>query len=219
MPIQTPGSYEDEADEVAKRLVEGESDADEAKPAVPAPAPASTPEKKDEPGPYGMNMAAWKALGPEGQWAKMLEQFNVKPDDARKLMRQILSRGFVTKKYPLWGGALNVTFRNPPGEHRLRVARELDRLDNPSRQMEAEAANRLNLAGCLLSYEDGENNKQFAFPERNERNPETLDKLFAERYAFVDSIPPEVQTHLFVVLNHFMGLVSAVLANGAVGSF
>jgi hypothetical protein len=69
MPIQTPGSYEDEADEVAKRLVEGESDADEAKPAVPAPAPASTPEKKDEPGPYGMTMAAWKALGPEGQWA------------------------------------------------------------------------------------------------------------------------------------------------------
>ena len=124
MPIQTPGSYEDEADEVAKRLVEGESDADEAKPAAPAPAPA--PEKKDEPGPYGMTMAAWKALGPEGQWAKMLEQFNVKPDDARKLMRQILSRGFVTKKYPLWGGALNVTFRNPPGEHRLRVARELD---------------------------------------------------------------------------------------------
>lgn len=219
MPILTPGNYEDDADEMAKRLVEGEA-ADEPKHAAPpAPVAEGAAKPKEEPGPYGMSMSAWKALGPEGQWAKMLEQFNVEPEAARKMMRQILARGFVTKKYPLWAGALNVTFRNPHGEHRLRVARELDRLDNPSRQMIDEATNRLNLAGCLLSYEDGVDNRQFAFPERNERDPEKLDKLYAERYAFVDSIPPEVQTHLFVVLNHFMGLVSAVLANGAVGSF
>jgi hypothetical protein len=214
--IQTPGSYDDEADEVAKRLVEGDSDA--APPPAPAPAPKLT-DAKDEPGPYGMTRTAWEALGPERQWAKMLEQYKVTPEDARKMMRQILSRGFVTKRYPLWSGALHVTLRNPPGEHRLRVARELDRLDNPSRQMEAEATNRLNLAGCLLSYEDGDNDKQFAFPERNERDPEKLDKFFQERWSFVDTIPPEVQIHLFVVLNHFTGMVSAVLANGAVGSF
>jgi hypothetical protein len=216
--IQTPGSYDDEADEVAKRLVEGEEPEAPATPVPTTKAPEGAPAKNED-GPYGMTKAAWEALGPEGQWAKMLEQFKVTPDEARKMMRQILARGFVTRKYPLWGGALNVTLRNPVGEHRLRVARELDRLDNPTRQMEVESTNRLNLAGCLLAYEDGTNDKQFAFPERNERDPAKLDKLFGERWEFIDTIPPKVQPHLYIVLNHFMGLVSAVLANGAVGSF
>lgn len=216
--IQKPGAYDDtDADEIAKRIVEG---AEEDTPGQPQKTEVKAEAKgKEEAGPYGMTKAAWEALGPEGQWAKLLEQFKITPEDARKMMRQILTKGFVSKRYALWGGALNITLRNPPGEHRLRVARELDRLDNPTRQRELETTNRLNLAGCLLSYEDGTNDKQFAFPDRNERTPETLDKLFTERWEFIDTVPPEVQPHIYVVLNHFMGLVSAVLANGAVGSF
>lgn len=216
--IQSPGNYgDDDSDEIAKRLVEGDTKEEPAPQPVPTTAKA-TP-AKDEPGPYGMTMAAWKDLGPEGQWAKGLEHYKVSVDEARKMMRQILSRGFITKTYSLWGGALRITLRNPPGEHRLRVARELDRLDNPTRTMEVEATSRLNLAGCLLAYEDGENDKMFAFPERAEKDPTTLDKLFSERWEFIGTIPSEVQPHIFVVLSHFMGMVSAVLANGAVGSF
>lgn len=215
--IQKPGSYDDEADEVAKRLVEG--DKDEAISLPKGEVPKIDDKTGDEPGPYKMTQKEWLALGPEGQWARVLQEYKIEPEEARKMMRKILAQGFVPKRYSLWGGALHVTFRNPPGEHRLRVARELDRLNDPSRQMEVEATNRLNLAGCLLSYEDGNNDKKFTFPERNEHDPAKLDALFDERWKFIDTIPSEVQPHLFVVLNHFMGLVSAVLANGAVGSF
>lgn len=216
--IQSPGGgYEDDADAVARRLVEGTEEEPEAKAATPV---AAKTDGKNEPGPYGMTLEAWTALGPEGQWAKLLEQFKVTPDNARTMMRQILTKGHVTKAYPLWGGALKISLRNPHGEHRLRVARELDRLNNPTNQMENEARNRLNLAGCLLSYDDGENPiVKFNFPDKDEKDPKVLDELFDARMTFAGTIPHEVQPHVYVVLNHFMGLVTAVLANGAVGSF
>lgn len=219
--IQAPGDYQsrEDADDLARKLVEGDTKPKAVE--ATAVAPKVDEEELKKPGPYGMTFGEWKALTPEAQWSRMLVEYKTTPDEARAMMRKILLQGYVDRTYKLWGGELKIRLRNPHGEHRLRVAREVDRLNNPTNGMVRELTDRLNLAGALLSYDTGEpeTSKSFSFPKGAEDNPEVLDKLFDERLKFTGTIPPEVQPHIYVVLNHFTGLVTAALANGAVGSF
>ncbi len=212
--MQYPG--QEDQDEVAARLV--------LEPASSVTVPAQQPQpaveqakpqvKKDQ-----LTREEWEALTPSEQRAYNLKQFKLTEDDVRTIQRSILRRGYWSREYKMWGGELTVTLRSPHGEHRLRRARMLDRLESPTNLMLSETTSRIELAGSLSSYDDGENKTIFDFPGRAEQDEQKLENMFNERYKYISEIDPQIQVHLFAAQNHFTNLIAAALANGAVESF
>lgn len=204
--MQYPG--QEDQDDIAARLV-AEPVGD-----TGAQAPVTKEAPKGQ-----ISREAWEALSPQEQRAYNLKQFKMTEDDARAIQRGILRKGFWSREYKMWGGDLVLTLRSPHGEHRLRRARMLDRLESPTNLMVSESTSRIDLAGSLLSYDDGESRHIFTFPERSEKDEQKLEDTFNERYRFINEVDPQIQVHLFAAHNHFTNLIAAALANGAVESF
>jgi len=210
--MQYPG--QEDHDDIAQRLVAGPIGTS-TPPETASKQGVSKPEApKDQ-----LSREEWEALTSAEQRAYNLRQFKLTEDDVRSIQRAILRRGFWSREYKMWNGELVLTLRNPHGEHRLRRARMFDRLESPTNLMVSEATSRIDLAGSLLSYDDGETRHVFTFPERAEKDDQKLEDMFNERYRFISEIDPQIQVHLFTAHNHFTNLIAAALANGAVESF
>lgn len=209
---------DDDADVIAANLLgERPGDADNTQDAGPARAgKTKAPELPPSPVP-GLSSEEYAKLPPEEQWRRVLEIYKLTPEDARKIQLAIVRHGHWTKTYPLWDGLLQVTFRNPGNDHRLRVARAIERLEAPTKEVVELVRMQNDLAGYLLAYDDGEQKVRLNFPERSDLKD--ADKLHEERLAFVKTIPTEVINFVLNALNHFVGLCSVALSNGAVGLF
>lgn len=158
-------------------------------------------------------------LTPAQQWQVLLDAAGIDVDQAREIQRAMLRKGHWEKTYALWDGLLKVTLRTAWGDVRMRVTRALDMLTYRTGDAVRETTSRVQLAACLLRYDDGERNVAFEFPARSERSLEKTDALHAARDVFIDTIPGDIQPHVFRVLAHFDGCVRAALAAGSVGSF
>lgn len=211
MPLQIPGEDPDAISERLAGKIEGEAPKTEK-----AEAPkAEAPKAEGQP----MTPEEWAKLSEAEQRAYNLKALKLTEDDLREIRRDILRHGFWTKEYRLWEGDLIIVLRNAHGEQRMRLSTELNRLDQPTIQLRNEVTQRVNLAGSLLSYDDGVRKVSFNYPSRSEKAIKVLDEAFAERYSFIDEIDPTVQAELFAVYYQFANILSLALANGAVSSF
>lgn len=190
--IQRPGAYSalNPADEIAKAALMD----DEASEATEGEKAPEDPSKKS----------------PMERWRDAVSAAELTEEEADKILDSVLSTGYFEKSYKIFRGKLAVTLRSRDSAALQRVSDALDSVRTNDVRVHTQTMNRYNLAASIVRYQD----RQFKHPSPSSELLEK-ERSFAERLAFVDSIPAPVLLQLYTLLGKFDGAVFAALSEGA----
>lgn len=186
--IQRPGKY---VDSLAKASLDADSPEEAAEPKSG---------EKDE----------TQRRTPMERWRAAIEAANLTEDEADQILDAVLTNGFYDKTFKIFRGRLAVTLRSRDSASLQRVSDALDTVRTNDIRVHTQTMNRYNLAASLVRYQD----KVFKHPNSSTDSIDR-DRSFAERLAFVDTIPAPVLVQLYAVLAKFDGTIYAALSEGA----
>jgi hypothetical protein len=190
--IQRPGAYGalNQSDELAKAALMEDD------------APENTEAEKD------IEDGAKKS--PMERWREAISAAELSEEEADKILDSVLSTGHYEKSYKIFRGKLAVTLRSRDSASLQRVSDALDSVRTNDVRVHTQTMNRYNLAASLVRYQD----RQFKHPPST-GDLTDRDRAFAERLAFVDSIPAPILLQLYALLSKFDNAVFASLSEGA----
>ena len=147
---------------------------------------------------------------PMERWRDAIEAAGLSEEDADKILDSILATGHYDKTYKLFRGKMVVVFRSRDSASLQRVSNALDSIRTNDIRVHTQMMNRYNLAASLVRYQD----KSFKHAAVN-ADVADREKFFADRLAFVDTIPAPVLVQLYSLLGKFDNAVFAAMSEGA----
>ena len=147
---------------------------------------------------------------PMERWRDAIEAADLTEEEADKILDAVLATGHYDKTHKLFRGRMTVVLRSRDAASLQRVSDALDSIRTNDVRVHTQMMNRYNLAASLVRYQD----KVFKHPPAN-GDITDREKSFADRLAFIDTIPASVLVQLYSLLSKFDNAVFAAMSEGA----
>lgn len=153
---------------------------------------------------------------PEETYRKRLVELDIKPEEANKILDDILFNEGYTEEV-LIGGRLKVVFRTRKYRDLQRTMRNMDNEAPLSPGHTNDLIARYNTAASLAQYKD----IKFDFPDPSTPGvtTEQIEEAFQKRFEFLNNLDEPIVARIIAKMSEFDRKIGAVMADGAPSDF